>query len=207
MIPRDKEKKIGMYTFTTFKNKSWIKLLYHNVTGKIEFNDENEALYYVNRSNKQLYSIIKAINNESRINGKFEFILEYPNERKYVQWKQLNYPLYEKDVSGKSITEGFEPDDSAPQGFKGLAYSMIYEPSNCRPSLLDGSLGSSNFFYAVGMMKCPTPHDHSSIPAISSSTKVMSFWMRVKSFNIYTYGGKTKSLSLTLIIFILVCLS
>ena len=108
MIPCDFEKKIGPFTFSSFSRKKWLKLLFHNVTWNVEFANEEEALHYVNPENEQLFSIIGDVNNESRIDGFFEFIIEYPNERKYVQWKQKNFPLYEHDEIGKSTIEGFD---------------------------------------------------------------------------------------------------
>lgn len=186
MIPQDNERKIGRYTFSTFSNKHWIKLLFHNTTGKVEFENEEEALNYYNPNNKQLYSIIGKVNNGSKINNEFEFIIEYPNERKYYQWKQKNFPLYEPDEIGKTSIEGFTllyPESSP---FKGLAYSLYIPKRGCKPSLFDGDLGSTDFNYCVGMMKCGTAWDHATIPGIDGSTYAMSFWMRIININFYT---------------------
>ena len=172
----------GRFIFAKFKNAVWMKLLFHNCTGNVEFADTVEALNYYNPSNPQLYSVIGTISNESKIDGLFEFIIEYPNEELYFQWKQKHFPMYQLGFSNDDSTEGFELiHPSEHKTFKGLArtdYDYVANDPSCTPSLFDSDPIDWNG--CVGMIKCETRWNHSTIPGINVSTMAMSFWMKIQ---------------------------
>ena len=175
----------GRFIFAKFDNAVWMKLLFHNCTGNVEFADTEEALNYYNTSNPQLYSVIGTISNESKIDGRFEFIIEYPIEKKYFQWKQKHFPMYQLGFlkDNNNSTEGFELIHAPePTTFKGLArtdYDYNATDPNCTPSLFDSD--PINWKGCVGMMKCKTDWNHSTIPGIIGSTMAMYFWMKIQN--------------------------
>ena len=176
----------GKYFFAYYKHKVWLQLLYHDVTGNVEFENESDALYHYDEHDTQLYSIIGEITNASKTKDKFEFIINYPKDRNYVHFRQSHFPLYEHDSSEMEVVEGLELFHPLPwttnKTFKGLAKSMYFSLGNCLPSLFDSDFKSANFVGCVGMMRCDTWYNHESIPGFFGATSEMSFWMRVDSF-------------------------
>lgn len=81
--------------------------------------------------------------------------------------------------------------ESTSSKFKSLTYLVIFTPSKCMFSHFDDDLGSYDFMFVVGMMKCDTLYDHSILPAIVN-VYVISFWMRVRDAIIFTYAKKVK---------------
>ena len=151
----------GKFIFAKFDNSIWKKLLYHDCTGNVEFKDTFDALNYYNPSFTQLYSVIGTVTNESKIGDKFEFILEYPNEKQYFQWKQTHFPTYQYGFPSNGKVDGFQmiyPESF--DNFIGLARTDKND-YGCYPSLFDGSPDDWN--KCVGMMKCNAACDHSNL--------------------------------------------
>ena len=91
-----------------FDNKIWMLLLRHNSEDGTKFSNKEDALYQT--ADERKYSILSTIPNgceELKVDGKFEFFIEYPGyETGYNQWRQTNFPIYEEDSNTSVI--GFE---------------------------------------------------------------------------------------------------
>ena len=183
LISQGEINRVGKYFHTYYKKKHWILISYLNVTGNVEFENPEQGSNYFNESDTQRYSIINEIRNTSGYGDFFEFIIEYPTKNRIIHFQQTNYPLYEHDYIGKRNVQGFQMiDPPTMTSFSGLVKSMEISAYGCTPSVFDGSIGSTDFYWSVGMSKCRTSWSHSTIPmgTTDPGTDVMSFWMRIK---------------------------
>ena len=174
----DKLLHIGKYEFGVFKRKIFLKVFHHYAESGELFENESEALS-CNLPNK--YSILSEITDEYKINGKFEFLINYPNESRYFRWRQLNNPVEELEVENISTAEGFEsiyPSD-LPNKWGGLVRTNITYEGKIS-SLLDGNPGSDFWYFAIGMYKDNTWESYG-FPAYQEDlpTNYTSLWMRV----------------------------
>ena len=118
---------------------NWQLIFFHNSSGKVFFTKNSPDLLFCNQSQK--FSILGTLTNNYKINGFFEFLLEYPERNYFVHWRQKKNPIKaESDV-------GFVPlhVPCNPSVFNGLGLS-----SASLPTFLDGNIGSDKWHYAIG---------------------------------------------------------
>ena len=75
-------------TFSNYKTafgKQWKKIFYHDLPKSSLFNSFEEGMKCF-EENK--YSLLYSINDEHRINGYYEFLLEYPDFKGFNRWIQ-----------------------------------------------------------------------------------------------------------------------
>ena len=169
--------KSGKYEYMAFNESLWIKIFYHNFRNRATFADEKEAKN-VNTNDK--YSIFSEISNEHRINGKFEFILYYPSlSGKYNHWRQTRNPSKEFDYDGKSNATGYEPVhiDWTSKAWGGLVRSI--PSNNLTSSFIDGSIGSSTYYYCIGKYPKTAHWDNKAIPGPSDEVQEVYLWMKI----------------------------
>ncbi len=115
----------------------WVRVLYqNNKNGDGKFTDENEALN-CNMSNK--YSILAHLEEFRSTNGKFEFLLQYPEISGYNRWLQTSNPCTTIDA-----VTGYEAISISWSS----AWSGGLTKGNNIYCLLDGQIGTS-WWYSV----------------------------------------------------------
>lgn len=137
-----------------FDNAVWAKVLEHNNrAGTVLFTTIDEVKY---SNTVDKYSRIKSLSSFKAADGKIEFLLEYPDDLagKYNRWKQTHNPIDEfvaETTAGTGTATGYEAvhidwsvnywGGIARQSSDAMAFNNTY---------LDGSVGHSNWYYAIG---------------------------------------------------------
>ena len=145
----DLDENFGDFTFRYYKNATWLLIFYHNITGKVYFDNETEA---VNCYKEQKYSILYIINDDMRYNNKYEFMLQYGSSKtKYNRWLQDKNPLNQTEEN-VSQADGFEAIhlDYNSSNFAGLAKTSLNSDKCCINSLLNGVFNTGYWFYGIG---------------------------------------------------------
>jgi len=168
----------------------WLKIFHHNGYGGSMFRDFSHAL---SSDEPNLYSILHKITDSYKINGKFEFLLEYPELSGYNRWKQSYHPINEND------------DVRPVRGYEAISISWqteywggLTKSSRIGNTLIDGSCGHSYWFYSIGayqnnewiIAKCPSTKN--CIPGPSGSVREVILWVRVTTTDIFEYTSSTK---------------
>ena len=174
------------YYVKNWNERMWLMLLHHNFEAAGGFVSESEAL---SSKNPNRYSILSELNSALKINGKFEFHLEYPTYK--IHWSQNDNPV-SLDESKYTSAPGLYifPSSSVGQPFGGLARSTM-ERGDMINCLLDGTLGSSVWYYGVGMYnKTEGGWYKIGIPGANSAEKMLTLWLRISlGFGFYkTYN-------------------
>ena len=166
----------GIFTTKIEHNALWLLLLHHNSIEGGFFKNKEEAKFSLNKSR---YSIISKLNEISKIDGKYEFLLEYPisNYGKYNRWTQSNDPLLETCPRGTT------------QNVTGFEYSHLdFNSADCRfgglrthpdSTLLSGQSYCNSWNFAIGA----TSKEFSpSIPGNCKSIKEVNLWVRILTY-------------------------
>ena len=168
----------SLFEYKVFEHATWLKIFHHKMkVANDRFDDFDEALF-CNKANK--FSILSKINDRYKIMGKYEFLLLYPGIAGYNRWLQSVFPLYENDENGKTQARGFQKVNLTwgVNKFKGLVRSMIHSDVNCIPSLIDGTIGSQDWFYAIGYIKTCSQVFQTSIPGPDISANEVILYIR-----------------------------
>ena len=169
-----------------FNDSFWLKLFFHNCSGNVKFQDEREALHV---NTEQKYSILGDINANMKTKGKYEFILEYP-DNVYYQWRQSSNPIKEIEIEGKNEADGFEPihQGSNQMNISGLVKTTIKIDNNYTNSFLNGEPGNGLWHFAVGMYKDTQPGFlNSDIPGYPNGVKYETLWVKIDPKTKYKY--------------------
>jgi hypothetical protein len=152
-----------------------MKIFFHNCTGEVFFTSKEEAKFIIT---EKKYSLLSKINPTMKINGKYEFLLEYPTGFSN-QWRQSNSPLDEKEdlANGPYNVTGYEDVNVTMKEhfWGGLVVST-------RPhTLLDGSVGYKDWFYSVGLVN-PNDWAYSGhIPSNDLGVDSLYLWIKVNA--------------------------
>lgn len=155
-----------------YNGTKYVKVFDHDVTIGGVFTGTNEAS---NCSESGKFSILNTIDN-LKSDGKYQFMLVYPEMNKRNIWKQSKNPLVETiaDTTNGSKVSGYEAVQIEMNGnyWGGLAKSTL------SVSLLDGSVGHGNWWYAVGATSYHPNTQSGTIPG-GDSTNVtqVQLWM------------------------------
>ena len=171
--------KNGYFSKGTFRT-SYLLLFYHSINGSIYFVSEKEFLH----SNEvKKYSLFGYLDDNFRTNeGVFEFILEYPELKKFGHWTQKINPLLAEpnsdvDVSIKSDST-WELEDDMP--FIGLHQSNQPNNTFLEGCNSHGTYGNDEYFFSVGVKKQSW---RNSIPAYSSKVTAYEVYLWIKITN------------------------
>ena len=118
----------------------WHLIFHHNAKENVYFTKNSEKLLFCNET--QRFSILGTLTNNYKINGYFEFLIEYPEISYLIHWRQKKNPIkYNSDI-------GFVPlhVPLTSNKFVGLALSNYYNGS----TFLHGNVGSNSWFYSIG---------------------------------------------------------
>lgn len=155
-----------------FDDAVWLRLFHHNNLAGTELwkavsqSASEEGYDVLHRQ-----SVLSYLNNYKGKNG-FEFLLEYSNLSGYNRWIQSTNPLETEKKSSMTKVPGYEAISISWNYYNwgGLA------KSNSGKALLDGSIDSSNLFYAIGS----TTSWNGGIPGPNQAiTGSVDLWVRV----------------------------
>lgn len=163
----------------------WGRIFYHNCKQGSELFTSLAQIKDVNTDTK--YSKLNSISKYKLSNGKYEFLLRYPNQSTgYNRWRQTNAPQDEfvtitPDGSGKAA--GYEAIhiDWKDNYWGGLTRQSS-DTSSYSPCYLSGSVGHGNWFYAIG---AATTHQQG-IPSYTSTWGSVELWVRLDDTNVTT---------------------
>ena len=120
----------------------WKLLFYSNQTNPEDFFDDLSV--YPTIKSEKVYSNIQEESERPR-SGKFEFLLEYPELNGYNRWKQNNFPLNEEE-SNNIKADGYEEIHIS---WRNYNWGGLIKSSS-QFALIDGSVGNSAWYYAIG---------------------------------------------------------
>lgn len=172
----EKAYKVGKYEYRTFANSLWIKVFFHDMSTLDGFANDSEPMLCDN-ANK--YSIFSELNSKIRKkNGKFEFILEYPELSRINWWQQERNPIDEVEEGQKFVTGYKAIYIGAPcNGWGGLAKSVDADSSytfiNGVPSI------QGIWMFALGMYKGVTWGSNNKLPSNNDQTNIVYLWAKV----------------------------
>lgn len=149
-------------------NATWLKVFYHNSkSGTVLFLNNAEALHC---ETVDKFSVLDELENFRGKDGKFEFLLEYPDDypNEYNRWKQIDNPATVQDVAVS------DPDSVQVNGYEeihidwnGRFWNGLRLSTNTY-TLIDGSIGSDYWWYAIGANRTHTNgNDETGIPGPS----------------------------------------
>lgn len=164
------------YKKKEFGNSIFVQVFYHSVVvdrGSKTWFKDNE-ISFSNRRYK--YSILGMINEVHKINGMYEFIIEYPDGYT-IHWSQETTPL-------TNISEvNFLPIDVKCSRFEGLALS-----TEKKSTFIDG-VRDGLWYYSIGSKaayKESIPgwlKDGTSGNYIETNYKEVTLWLRIESID------------------------
>ena len=125
-----------------FWGRTWMLVLRHSTLKKVKFFTPESALL---SSEEDLFSIIGKIDDTFKYNSKFELLLEYPETKKFVIWRQSKSPTTQRENG--SFAEGFEPIHLIENG---ITFGGIQISSNADYTMFDGDPRTTNCFYEIG---------------------------------------------------------
>ena len=181
-------------------------IFHHNITGRVYFANEQEAL---NCHEDQKYSILSAINESMKYQGKYEFLLQYGSSAtKFNRWRQSLHPVEQEEGLSTGKVPGFEDKGISFNQFNfgGLAKTSIKD--TCINSFLNGVVDkTADWYYAIGQYKpCNTnwldyiPGDYGSIQKLET---VVDLWIRISPFVPYCSCKTNKHIKFFNFIFLL----
>ena len=136
----------GRYTVKFQYDELWLLIHHHDSEFGGLFNDENEARFCLNESK---FSILSELRKLPKIDGKYEFLLEYPRDYpdQYNRWNQSYNPLYDEieDYNSEQYAVGYEKIHI---GLSGTTFSGLKHRKNS--ALLSGNCINNNWHYAIG---------------------------------------------------------
>lgn len=140
-----------------FEGAEWAKIFEHNNHGgTVLFTSIAEALH---SETIDKYSRLYLLDSLENVNGKYEFLLQYPDDEyyneKYNRWIQKNNPCNEyvtTTSTGEAFAEGYEAVhiDWTARYWGGLTRQQPLTSTSINPTYLSGSVGHSNWYYAIG---------------------------------------------------------
>ena len=165
-----------------FNGNAWMKVFYHDATGKDYFLDENEAISLIS---EKKYNKLSYLSEAFKVRGKFEFIIYWPLMKQYFRWRQEKNPLFEYEQENVFTASGFEPlrnaSGSAWCKWGGLVRTTK-KNSMYINSLIKGCPGQKEWHFAIGMYNATDGWHDSGIPSHQSGTNLVELWVRLPNY-------------------------
>ena len=192
---------LGNYHYRYFNRANWMLVFYHNITGRVYFDNESEAEHTLNSNQK--YSIFTELTPNLKFDNKYEFLIQWGNsDRLYNQWKQDNNPIDEYEVEGQHYVQGFEPihldyNSTDSFAFGGLAKTLIPSTINesgkimsYNMSLIKGTPGDSFWYFALGQYNIQNTNWEENVPTTTDNETVVHLWVRISPHFYHIYATK-----------------
>ena len=162
---------VGKYELKTQYGAYWVKIFYHHFDSSEDFFETKEDALNVSKENQ--YSIFLEASQWPH-DGPYEFLLQYPglSVSGYNRWKQTNFPLNESDNLTKSTVDGYENVSCT---WTIHSWAGLQKGHGC--SLLEGSVGHGNWYYAIGAQSCTDWTN--CFPGPSGCVYTVYLWMRI----------------------------
>ena len=140
------------YQYQYFFHIRFLRIFYHDYSSKVAFDSLEEA---ENVNTQYKFSILNEIDESYKIDGKYEFLLNYSDINNCNWWRQTNFPLEETLSSSDTHVKGYEPLHISwkSNNFGGLEKTPFHFKYNCVPCLLDGAIYQDKWYYAIGLVK------------------------------------------------------
>ena len=169
--------KVGKYEYRKMSGSIWLKVFFHDMSKRVGFKDADEVKLC---NSEYKYSILSELSNKMKqANGKFEFLLEYPDLKIMNWWEQSNNPLDEEE-KGQTYVSGYRsiyigaPNDNWGGLAKTTGSDAVCSLINGTPSMYPGS-----WMFAIGMYQGMTWNGYSNLPSNSAATDVVYIWVRM----------------------------
>ena len=173
-----------------FRGASWLRIFYHDVVLGGDFKNESEARHVISQYKYSILDEIEQLGDLAKFQGKFEFLLDYPQYRPDCNWwRQSNFITIEQDnITGKKYVEGYENVSISwtEYDWGGLGKAVMERDSNIQ-CYIDGSIGVNNWHYAIGKYGFQYPN---SIPANGTTVRSVFLWMRIPKIHQLTRYSK-----------------
>ena len=169
----------GHFEYKNAYGVSWLKLFYHHMENIEEAFDNIEDATYIIGTNQ--YSILSEVQKWPH-SGPYEFLLEYPEHKGFNRWKQTNFPLNEVDYEQYPLAKGYE---NVSISWTDYSWGGLLK-SNDGCSLLEGSIGTFNWFYAIGTKKNCAQYGIEDFPGPGTHVHTVYLWMKVPRVNLET---------------------
>lgn len=172
----------------------WARIFYHNCKeGSVLFSSLAEIK---STQTADKYSRLDKMSEFKRSDGKYEFMLRYPNQNatQYNRWKQTNNPCDEYVATttagdGKAAGYAAVHIDWTGNYWGGLTRQKE-DTTSYSPCYLSGSVGHGNWFYAIG---AATTHDVG-IPSYNGGTwGAVELWVRIDDKTVTTIDSGTST--------------
>lgn len=128
-----------------FDGAIWLRVFHHNnLNGTVLWDSLSQVSIDGGYDELHKQTLLYTLNNYKNKSGSFEFLLEYSDNAGYNRWIQTSNPVTtsEKVTGYKAIHIDWNQNE-----WNGLA------KSNSGSTLIDGSIGSSKWYYAIGAIK------------------------------------------------------
>lgn len=151
-----------------FDGATWIRVFHHNnLSGTNMWSSISQSLTQDGYDSLHRQSILYNLEEYRNSKNEFEFLLQYSDVSGYNRWIQTSNPIKTTEsVTGYKAVKVSWTDN----GFKGLA------KSNYGGTTLDGSVGSDNWWYAIGVKN----QFNGGVPAAKTvSAASTDLWVRI----------------------------
>ena len=168
---------------------TWLPVFHHDTNGNtVWFTDEAEALHC---NTEYKYSILDQLEGFRGSDGKFEFLLEYPQDfpNEYNRWKQTDNPA--TTLEANNSTYGTPANDYeaihidwTSKGWGGLLKSK--NVNHAARTFIDGSTNHASWYYSIGCYnnhatdwkdKMPGPDGYTGMKEVNLYVRVDSKYM------------------------------
>lgn len=181
--PKPAKNVYDMAIKTLSDGSMWARIFYHqNNQGTTLFESLAECK---NVQQQDKYSRLYLLeDNTYKRNGKFEFMLTYPNNSNgYNRWKQTNAPQNEfvtETTAGTGTATGYEAVhiDWTSNYWGGLTRQK-QDATSFNPCYLSGSVGHNNWFYAIGASSVHGDGIPSATDIGGSTSSCVELWVRI----------------------------
>lgn len=150
------------------RNALWQLVFYHDLN-KATYFEKKEDAYECNEEGR--YSRLNNINKLYRINGKYEFLLEYPEINKSNQWRQTLNPLHQNQSTKDVNATGYE-EINIQMNDKKWGGMFYFSGKKCLLA------GSSNFYWHYAIGTC-TDEFAPYFPGPEVYSKIVKLWIRM----------------------------
>ena len=177
----------------TFQDVKWKLVYYHDVSYGY-WKEDRSDIHQSNQPGK--YSIFGLLHNGYRIDGRFEFLLEYPDG--FNRWQQRNNPIKEFKESGKKIAKNYAELNCS---FHDNNWGGLVRSSSSCNAYIDGSVLGSSYFYAIGTTK---EWFYGNIPGPKEQVSLVKLWVRLAFESCQTLKKSSLFISKNLMLYILI---